>query len=150
MFRVKFKIKNEYNRYLDIILNHIDSNYYKWVVSEDEVYKRDTNFLFNNSCYMNAEFKKLISIEDYYLVFLNLQLYDKNDIVNDIKSYEDFANSKCKLIMFVTDNEFVDIYIRDEDLARNLIDNISSNNFLDIEVSTDLDNVKQNFSAYSD
>lgn len=117
--KVKFQIKNQYDKYLDKLFKKITNNSYVWRVDYDEVFRRDYSFLFNKSEYNDIEFHTIIEREDYYIVQLQLQL---------------FYNNKLLLEMKVIDNIFVEIDVYDKNLLTyirvsvNNIENCSENN----------------------
>lgn len=150
MIGIRFKIKNEYNTFLDKILSHIDRDDFQWVIVESEVYFQKGLELFEQPIYTNSEFKTLIKQEKYYTVFCNIQLYNKEDEIFEIDSYEEFLKSKCMLVLFITDNEFVEIYAKNKKLLEILKNNISTNHFSEIELISSDGRIKESFSAYGD
>ena len=99
--KVKFQIKNQYDKYLDKLFKKIANNLYIWRVDYDEVFRRDYSFLFNKSEYNDIEFHEIIEHEDYYIVQLQLQLFDDNKLLLEMK---------------VIDNIFVEIDVYDKSL----------------------------------
>lgn len=99
--KIKFQIKNQYDKYLDKLFKNITSNSYIWRVDYDEVFRGDYSFLFNKSEYNDIEFHKIIEHEDYYIVQLQLQLFDDNKLLLEMK---------------VVDNIFVEINVYDKSL----------------------------------
>ena len=152
---IKFKILNEYGNYIKQILNNIDSANYIWKIAEDELYVSGNNinngFLFpqEKEILTNTEFMNIISQESYYTVFVNIKLYEKEDEVS-INNYEDFLKSICILVLFITDNEFVEIYSKDENILKVIYENALENEFSDIKYITENDSKRKTFSAYSD
>ena len=146
---MKFKIPNEYGNYLKQILDKIDSDNYTWKIEEAEVYKVELTDLFTMDKYSNYDFKKIISQDRYYTVFTNIKLYEKED-KTIIRNYEDFLNSTCILILLVTDNIFVDIYSKSENILKIIYENALKNKFTDISYITKNNFKRREFSAYSD
>ena len=112
--QVKFQVKNQYDKYLDKLFKNITSNSYIWRVDYDEVFRGDYSFLFNKSEYNDTEFHKIIEHEDYYIVQLQLQLFDDNKLLLEMK---------------VVDNIFVEINVYDKNLLtyiRTSVNNIES------------------------
>lgn len=99
--KVKFQIKNQYDKYLDKLFKKIANNLYIWRVDYDEVFRGDYSFLFNKSEYNDIEFHEIIEHEDYYIVQLQLQLFDDNKLLLEMK---------------VIDNIFVEIDVYDKSL----------------------------------
>ena len=146
---MKFKIPNEYGNYLKQILDKIDSDNYTWKIEETEVYKVELTDLFTMDKYSNYDFKKIISQDRYYTVFTNIKLYEKED-KNIIRNYENFLNSTCILILLVTDNIFVEIYSKSENILKIIYENALKNKFTDISYITKNNFKRREFSAYSD
>ncbi len=97
----------------------------------------------------NQDFKKIISTNNYYPVFATIQLYLKNEKISEIEDYRQFVNSNCELILFITDNELVEVYAK-EKILKIIYQHAVDNSFFDIKIIDDLKDVKNNFSAYSD
>lgn len=151
---IEFKIPNEYGRFLREILEQINLDKYIWKIEEDEIYVNDNkesndDFLFKNSMYKNADFKRIIAQEDYYIVFANIKLYIKQDNII-INTYKDFMESSCILILLITDSEFVEIYSKDENLLDEIYDNALKNKFCNICYITKDNFKREKFSAYTD
>jgi len=146
---IKFKIPNEHGNYLKQIFNKIDSNNYIWKIKEAEVYINGINDLFERETYRNEEFKDIITKEKYYTVFANITLYEREDKVI-IHKYEDFIKSSCILVMLITDNEFVEIYSKNENILKIIYQNAIENNFSDIQYIIEGKIKRKEFSAYKD
>ena len=84
-------------------------------------------------------------------MFANIQIYRKQDEVEDIETYSDFINSKCQLVLFITDNEFVDIYSKNENWLNTIYQNAIDNNFENLQYMENNNSyMHHRFSAYSD
>lgn len=124
---LEFLIENEFDNILYKILNNLPSQNCIWQVTEDEVYKRESNLhyedFFEKSLYNNEEFIKCIE-KECYLVFCNIQMYKNNSIINKIETVEDFYNSNCEMIILITDNIYVEIYAKEEIYLSIIKDNL--------------------------
>jgi len=150
MIGVRFKIPNQYDQFLYKILNSIDNDAYRWEIVEDEILTSNGDFLFKKKTYSNQKYKKIISRETYYSIFANIQLYKKTDAITNIDNYKEFQNSNCQLVVFITDNIFVDIYAKNEKYLEIIYRNAIDNNFLDIKKVKSVVDVRKEFSAYCD
>lgn len=103
--KIKLQFKNQYDKYLDKIFEKITKKSYIWKVDYDEVFRKDYSFLFNKSEFTDTEFHKIIEKEDYYIVQLQLQLFNDNKLLLEMK---------------VIDNIFVEIDVYDKDLLTNI------------------------------
>lgn len=148
MIGIKFKVPNTYDNVLYKILNNILCENCVWKIDEDEVLDENNNFLFDNEIYSDIEFNKIIKSEKYYPIFLNLQLYNNDGIMSNIVDYKDFINSDCKLILFIVDNIYVEIYSKDEHYLKLIEKNAHENNFFDIEIINDKNNNRKKFCVH--
>ncbi len=143
MIGISFEVPNKYDVFLSKILKNVDFEEGVWKVVNDEVLsERGTNF-FNKEIYLNDEFKELIKTT-HYPIFLTLQLYNKSDRFNEIKSYDDYFNSDCKLLLIIVDNTFIDVYSKDKTILKQIKVNAKENSFINIK---DIEN-KEDFSLY--
>lgn len=119
---LKFEIENTYDNFLYKILKDINNENYIWKVNDDEVFRKDSNFLFNKEEYKNKEFMNIIKNNEYYIVHLKLELY---------------FNDKLLLRMKIVDNIYVDVFLYDRALldkfAPKFKENIVSPNFKNIK-----------------
>ena len=135
---ISFQIPNSHDKHIAHILSGIDPNQYVWRINEDEVYRTvDFEYLFSKNVYSGKELQELISAQDYYAVFLNLQGYMSENDIAEINSYEDFLNSKCKIIVLLADNTFVDIYAKDINLIETIHLSAKEYDYTDISYITD-------------
>ena len=140
---ISFQIPNSYDKHIAHILSGIDPNQYVWRINEDEVYRTvDFEYLFSKNVYSGKELQELISAQEYYAVFLNLQGYMSENDIDEINSYEDFLNSKCKIIVLVADNTFVDIYAKDINLIETIHLSAKEYDYTDISYITDQNDMR--------
>lgn len=133
MIGIKFKIENKYDKFLFKILNNIDNENNKWEVNYDEVFKRNSEFLFDKNIYSNTDFMNIIRKEEYYIVFIKLKLYNVNDKIDVLNNLDNFKNSPCKLYLKIIDSEFVEIYTKDREILNLVKSNATNYNFKNIE-----------------
>lgn len=133
MLGIEFKIPNVWGTLLNDILDGIKLEDLIFKLGYEEVFLSNNEFLFKEDIYFGLEFSKLIKNKKYYTVFLNLKLYDKNtNYDDDIENYNDFLNSNCKLILIITDCEYVEIYSKDIKYLNIIKENAIKNNFSNI------------------
>ena len=149
MLAIKFKIPNEYDFILSKIFNNIELDNCLWKIAEEETLSYNSDTFFDKDLYTSSEFKEKIDSKEQYIIFLNIQLYKKNCNIGEIKTYEDFLKSDCELILFVTDNTFVQIYSKNDNLLKGIEKNVLLNDFKDVEYIKN-DKFKKIFSAYTD
>lgn len=133
MLGIEFKIPNVWGTVLNDILDGIKLEDLIFRLGYEEVFLSNNEFLFKEDIYSGLEFSKLIKNKKYYTVFLNLKLYDKNtNYDDDIENYNDFLNSNCKLILIITDCEYVEIYSKDIKYLNIIKENAIKHNFSNI------------------
>jgi hypothetical protein len=68
--------------------------------------------------------------ENYYIIFLVMQVYKKGEEKNrqEINTYLDFQNSKCSLIILISDSSDIEMYFKDNELKEQIINNLKSLN----------------------
>ncbi|MGK0465801.1 DUF2691 family protein [Clostridium sp.] len=93
------------------------------------------------------DFRKTISFPSYYAVFVNLQAYPIGSKVTELNSYEDFLKSNCEIAMFICDNIFVDIYIKDKMIINKIKYTAEQCNFKEIDYITDENDCNKEFCA---
>ena len=150
---IEFKIPNKYDKYLGKILEKVNDNNYIWKIEEDEIYleqsENNNENLFQNNRYNNIEFQERIFSQNYYMIFANIKMYLEEDNI-EINTYEDFIKSKCILILLVTDNEFVEVYSKDQDILDIIYKNAITNKFEDVMYISNNNYKRKKLSAYSD
>jgi len=112
---IEFKIPNKYGMFLKDILQGIEDDSSKWIVSYEEVLFDGTTHLFEKDEYSEKEFKDLISSPNYYLVFLNLSRM--------------LPNGEKDLTLIIDDNIFVDVYSNKSYLLEKIKTNCEKNGF---------------------
>jgi len=125
MIGIEFKRENKYGNFLIHLLNNIEFSEYNFFFTEQEMY------------YINAfddviqgeKFKKiLVENTDYYVIFLNMQVYLKDNKMTIIEEYTDFLESDCELMILINDAVNVEIYFKDNNLKKQILKNLKQMN----------------------
>ena len=61
-------------------------------------------------------------------MFLNLQVCLKGENIMEIRNYNDFLNSNCKLILLICDNSCIEFYFKSDDIKNVILMNLKSMN----------------------
>lgn len=145
--KIEFKIPNEYNKYLFKIFENINLSDYIFYIPENELIDKNSKYIFEKEIYDYNEIKQIISSNNYYLIFLKLQIYKENIKYKIINNYDDFINSDCELIIFINDCQYAQIYCKDSELFKQIYDNLKNNKFSDINI---IEKIRKSFSSYDD
>lgn len=149
MIGLKFEINNRYDKVLSKIFDNIDCSNYKWKIANEEVLGKKGQGFFTKLEYKNSEFQEIIK-KEYYPIFLNLQMFHKNNKIVNLDNYNQFFNSSCELVLFITDSIFVDIYGKNQDILRKIYDNAMNYHYMNLEYIKDSKEMDRLFSLYSD
>lgn len=123
MIGVEFERTNEYNNFLTLLFYNTDLSFYNFVFAEKEIYEID-NFDYELA---GEEFSKIIDRnQKCYIVFLNLRVFKKDKKIGEIKSYNDFINSDCELLVLIHDVTYVEIYFKDNELKNQILNNLDN------------------------
>ena len=146
---LKFKIKNEYDKVLNKIFYGIDCSDCKWkIVSEEVLGERGQEF-FTKYEYEDEEFRKIIKSE-YYPIFLNLQMFHKSQNITKLNSYNDFLKSSCELALFITDNIYVDVFVKSQNTMKKIYENAIYFDYTNIEYIKEGREMDRLLSLYTD
>lgn len=145
---IRFEVPHKRFPVIYMIIKGIDIEKYFWILVEEDVH-RDWENYFDRDRYPGSKFEEVISDENCYAVLINLQAYiDLNDFIK-IKSYYEFVNSKCELIIFINDNTRVDIYAKDAVLIEIIKRNAEENKFEDIKYITEESDRRTGINGFS-
>lgn len=149
MIGIKFIIKNDYDSVLKKIFDKLSFDGCYWYIVEDEILDKNGKDFFSKKKYIDDDFKKIIK-RTHYPVFVNLQLWRNDDKVILIKNYSQFLISNCILEFFITDNSFVEIYSKDSKVLEQIYQNANYYNFSEIKYINNVQDTRNEFSAYTD
>ncbi len=146
---LQFKINNDWNNYLYLILKSINIKKYVWKIRESEIICKQADAfqpLFQQNIIKGESFLKRIMLENYYIVNANIQAFF-NDIalVEEIETYEDFLKSDCQLILFCSDSIYVEIYCKSEGILRAMYQTCSNYHFSGLSFITEANDTRKNF-----
>ena len=124
---LKIKIKNEYRNYLEKIFSPVHLLQYKWEILTDDILYRENGQLeqglFEIGFLDGDSFKKAISRENHYLIFVDIRAYPCNANIANIQTFEDFMKSECQILFMCWDSSYVNIYCKDKKILEALYSN---------------------------
>ena len=92
------------------------------------------------------ELKHLIENKTYYMIFADLQAYPKGTL-SHIKTYEEFIESQCELVLLVADCSYVTIYCKNKGTLEWLYKNAVECGFEDVTYITDENDARTRLSV---
>ena len=133
MIGIRFEIPNEYGQFLKKILENVKIKNGFWKIVTDDIIKKNGDYLFNEEIYNNIDFQEIISSNEYYLTFADIQYYNENKF-SEIYDFESFLKSNCDLLIIVVDNIFVDIYSKSKVIIKHIENNAIKYKFKNIAI----------------
>ncbi|AUS13963.1 hypothetical protein C0W65_19195 [Bacillus subtilis] len=139
---VSFQIPNEYGNFLWRILQPVDIAHYKWQTSGESYFvvdgELDNEELFHDFAIVEgADFAQLLKTNQYYTIFVELKAFPHRKTVNQVNTYEEFADSDCEFVLLIADNSYVSIYCKNKNTIEKLYFNALHNDFEDVQFITD-------------
>ena len=135
---IKFKIPNKWGYVLKDILKDISLENYIVKINEDnEIWIENNKQLLEEKIIEGEKFSKLISKNLYYTIFANIHIYEKGSKISNIKTYEEFLKSDCKIIILIIDSVDVYIYVRNKEILNRIELNAKENKLKNIKYITD-------------
>lgn len=127
MIGIEFEFETAYEKILYDLLKNVKFDNYKWIVIQQEILYENNYDKQLPSKLSGSELEKEFSSNgNYYVFFLNLQAYPNNSEIYHIETYDDFVNSDCELIVLFSDNKFIEIYVKSDELKKRIIQNIEA------------------------
>ncbi|AEP90933.1 YncE [Bacillus subtilis subsp. subtilis str. RO-NN-1] len=94
-----------------------------------------------------ADFAKQLKTNQYYTIFVELQAFPYGKTINQVNTYEEFADSDCELVLLIADNSYVSIYCKNKNIIEKLYFNALQNDFEDVQFITDANDTRTGFTV---
>ncbi|WP_225742818.1 DUF2691 family protein [Marinilactibacillus sp. Marseille-P9653] len=125
---LSFEIPNMQGKYLLDILEETNLKDMNWWIGGGESYKIQNNTLgdslFSEEWEMDKiggeKLHKLISQQEYYLIFCDLKGFPKNSDAKEVSTYEEFLESDCQFVLNLVDSSYTTIYSKNQMTIENL------------------------------
>jgi hypothetical protein len=151
---ISFQISNGYGSFLGEVLKPFNTTVFNWLIGGEESYFVEDGKLgeplFPEELIVmdGVLLKGIIENNKYYLIFADLKAYPKGKNVSDIKSYEEFLNSDCQLVLLVVDSCYTTIYCKDKEKLQSLYQNAKIKGFDDVKYITDENETRTRLSVW--
>lgn len=150
---VSFEIPNKYGKQLFDILKEIDVTRWDWQIGDGEAYIIENGALGKDlfgrlNSLTSKELFKLISENEYYLIFADLKAY--MNVVSELKieTYEDFLESDCQFVLLLVDSSYVTIYSKNKSTIQSLYDQAVAAGYKKVEYITDANDKRTTLIAF--
>ncbi|MGE7093635.1 DUF2691 family protein [Lysinibacillus sp. NPDC048646] len=139
---IHFEIPNKYGRQLYDLLGKLPIENWHWRIGGEESYIIEEGTLgrdlFPTVCVLDSHaFLKIISEEDYYLIFTDLKAFPSYASVKEVATYQEFLECDCQFVLLLVDSCYVTIYAKQDDVIRQLHKQAHEKNYKNIEYITD-------------
>lgn len=152
---VKFEIPNQYGSFLADILEMIPFAEYKWLIDDDEIHLVENSELADRSLFSNEErimlgeplFRRANS-STYYMIFVTLKGFFPDDSVQPIRTYREFLESECQIVLVVSDCSYVFLWCKDTQLITHAHDYAISKGYEGILYADEDDLIAEKYRLY--
>lgn len=139
---ISFEIPNKYGKQLFDILKEVDVSRWDWQIGGGEAYIIENGTLGKDlfgtiTNLTGKELIKLISVNEYYLIFADLKAYMNVESQLKIETYEDFLESDCHFVLLLVDSSYVTIYSKSKSTLQSLYNQAVAAKYKEIEYITD-------------
>lgn len=109
---------------------------YDWYASDSEIIQSNRNICLPERLSL-PKFSSLLDEENYLVIFSKIEGLKKGGRHIPIKTYEQFLNSDCEIMLLVTDSMYINIYAKEQNLILQFLNNAETLTCECIEVLTD-------------
>ncbi|MCZ2260827.1 DUF2691 family protein [Sporosarcina sp. G11-34] len=139
---VSFEIPNKYGKQLFDILKEVDVSRWDWQIGGGEAYIIENGTLGKDlfgtiTSLTGKELFKLISENEYYLIFADLKAYMNVESELKVETYEDFLESDCQFVLLLLDSSYVTIYSKSKFTIQSFYDQAVAAKYEKVEYITD-------------
>ena len=129
---IEIKVENKTGNILKLIFSNINLEKYFFKIKDEEIHIKTEMDSYDNplkELMTGKEFKKIIySSIEYYMIFLTLFAFNRQEDVLDIYTFEDLEKSKCSLSLICWDVTNIVIFSKDITVLNKIKDNLKQNN----------------------
>ena len=150
---ISFEIPNKYGRFLGDILKPFETDEYNWLVGGEEAYLivdgqfEEPLFARSGEVWAGLTLKRLLEDKEYYIIFQDLKAFPQGKDIVEVKTYEEFLNSDCQLVLLVVDSCFVSIYCKNNKMIEDLFKNAKDRGYDHSEYITDDNDIRTGLSV---
>ena len=152
MIGLDIKVKNEYSSYLSKIFSGFNLLNYVWTINADDTLLLENENLkqdfFGANVLNGEEFTKCISRDSYYMIFADIKAYPIGKEFAEIKTFDDFLESNCEIVLLCTDSTFIEFYCKDREVLDKVYSNCIGNEVEEVEYKTITDVSGRNLIAW--
>ncbi len=144
---ISFEVYSDKSSILAIVLDGININNFYWSITEDEIYFKDGEELFEEKQVTGKYFLDKITQLGYSVIFANIKAYPDENISSEINNYENYLTSKCELIILCYDVFYFEVYSKNKNIIKIIKLNCLKEGFDNIEYITDENDCRTIFSV---
>lgn len=113
-------------------------------ISESEIF-RNNQPVQNGTTLIDSMIKEHVEIPNSWIHNLVLYLYPSSATASAIRTYKDLLDSDCELVLLVYDMSYVEIYVKDSDLLKQLLNNVAQMPVVNLDIKTDQTDLRSEF-----
>ncbi|WP_213621512.1 DUF2691 family protein [Paenibacillus sp. J22TS3] len=81
--------------------------------------------------------KNIIENNEYYLIFQDLKAFPKGEAVAEVRTYKEYLDSACQLVLLVIDSSYIEVYCKDREALESLYLNARIRGYSNLDYITD-------------
>ena len=121
------------------------------MLKDTQIYIGESEMFRNNRPAQNevalivSMIKEHVEVPDSWIHNLVLYLYPNSAIASAIRTYKEFLDSDCELVLLVYDMSYVEIYVKDSYLLEQLLNNVAQMPIVKLDIITEKTDLRSEF-----
>lgn len=132
MYGIKIKVENKTGHILKLIFSNINLENYLFKIKDEEIHIKTEIDSYDNplkELMTGKDFKEIIySNIEYYMIFLTLFAFNRQEDVLDIYAFEDLEKSKCSFSLICWDVTNIVIFSKNIAILEKIESNLKQHN----------------------
>ena len=148
---VFFEVPNDSIDNISHLLEPIPFYEYQWLINNDEILVIKNNQITNEDLFKEDKIidgerlYNIVSINNYYTIFVNLYSFPKYADVKQINNYEEFLKSECNIVISIFDSSYVMVWCKDRKLVSNIYNYAITRGYIDVKWISDKDLIERKY-----
>lgn len=132
MIGIRFEIPNEFGYHLKHIVSVLNFTSNDWFIEDAEVYNQVYENYFKKGVYSQDKLLELCD-QEHYLIMLDLRIFPKGSHCIPVQTVQEFKVSDCQLVLLCCDSSFIDIYCKDHNIQKAILEMCKYNGYKNLE-----------------
>lgn len=145
---ISFIGPNEWGHIVRDVFDGIDVEPFQWRIRESQIIKHGDYIdqvrhfcgdkRFSDDWYSGKDFKAQFSAPpEHYVSFFDCLAFKTRESFSQIKTYADFVDSSCEIILLIADGRYIEVYMKNKKILGQVMKNAIEKCYGDVEYITD-------------